>query len=116
MGSRRCAGYWVSLWSAKIQRQSSSTVQEAVLVVKSVQYGVRDHSTCSVETMPLALELHGEIEGQIGKARSQRRVWSAAIVMRQPGPQSFSKMLFGYLDHPIRHSRRIVPINLSQNE
>jgi hypothetical protein len=33
------------LWSAKIQRQSSSTVQEAVLVVKFVQYGMRHHST-----------------------------------------------------------------------
>ena len=53
-----------------------------VLVVQSVQYAVRDHSTCSVETMPLALKLHWEIAGQIGKAGPQRRVWSAAIVMR----------------------------------
>ena len=51
-------------------------------MVKSVQYGVRHHSTCSVETMPLALERHGEIQERIGKAGPQRRVWSAAIVMR----------------------------------
>ena len=63
-------------------------------MVKSVQYGVRHHSTCSVETMLLALELHREMEGQIGKAGPQRRVWSAAIVMRLPRPQSFSQMLF----------------------
>jgi hypothetical protein len=64
-------------------------------VVKSVQDGVRHNSACSVETMPLVLELHGEIQGRIGKAGSQRRVWSASIVMRQPRPQSFSKMLLG---------------------
>src|SRR5271170_3314931 len=86
----------------KTKRQSGGKVHQGVLVVKSVQYGVRDHSTCSVETMPLALELHGEIAGQIGKAGPQRRVWSAAIVMRLPGPQSFSKMLFGYRDHLIQ--------------
>ena len=64
-------------------------------MVKSVQYGVRHNSARSVETMPLALELHGEIQGWIGKAGPQRRVWSASIVMRQPRPQSFSKMLLG---------------------
>ncbi len=71
-------------------------------MVKSVQYGVRHHSTCSVETMPLALERHGEIHNLIGKAGPQRRVWSTAIVMRQPSPQCFSKMPFGYRDHPIQ--------------
>jgi hypothetical protein len=39
----------------KIKRQSGGTVHEVVLVVKSVQYGVRDYSTCSIETMSLAL-------------------------------------------------------------
>jgi hypothetical protein len=43
-------------------------------VVKSVQYGVRHNSARSVDTMPLALELHGEIQGRIGKAGPQRRV------------------------------------------
>ena len=51
-------------------------------MVKSVQYRVRHNSAWSVETMPLALELHGEIRGRIGKAGPQRRVWSASIVMR----------------------------------
>ncbi len=36
-------------------------------MVKSAQYGVRHNSTRSVETMPLALELHGEIEGRFGR-------------------------------------------------
>jgi len=71
-----------SHWSAKIQRRSRSIGQEGVLVVKSVQYGARHHSTCLVETMPLALELHGEIQDRIGKAGTQRRVWSAGIIMR----------------------------------
>ena len=71
-------------------------------MVKSVQYGARHHSTCSVETMPLALELHGEIQDRIGKAGPQRRVRSSAIVMRQPSAQSFSKMIFGYQDNPIQ--------------
>jgi hypothetical protein len=52
-------------------------------VVKSVQYGVRHHSTCAVETMPVALERHGEIHHLIGKAGPQRRVWSATIAVRQ---------------------------------
>ncbi len=64
-------------------------------MVKSVQYGVRHHSTCSVETMPLALERHGEIHHLIGKAGPQRSVWSAAIVMRSPSTQSFSQVLLG---------------------
>ena len=51
-------------------------------MVKSVQCGVRHHSTCAVETMPLALKRHGEINNLIGKAGLQRRVWSTAIVMR----------------------------------
>jgi hypothetical protein len=71
-------------------------------VLKSVQDGVRHNSARSVETMPLALELHGEIQGRIGKAGPQRRVWSASIVMRQPRPQSFSKMLLGQGDNPIQ--------------
>jgi hypothetical protein len=66
----------------KFKDSSSSTVQESVLVVKSVQYGLRHHSTWSVETMPLALEPDGEIHHLIGKAGPQRRVRSAAIVMR----------------------------------
>jgi hypothetical protein len=69
-------------WSAKIQGRSRSIGHEGVLVVKSVQYGVRHHSTCAVETMPLGLERHREIHNLIGKAGPQRRVWSAAIVMR----------------------------------
>jgi hypothetical protein len=62
-------------------------------VVKSVQCGVRHNSARSVETMPLALVLHGEIQGRVGKGGPQGRVWSALIVMWQPRPQSFSKML-----------------------
>jgi hypothetical protein len=45
------------LWSAKTPRQSSSTVQEAVLVVKSVQDGVHHHAAGPIEVMPLALHL-----------------------------------------------------------
>jgi hypothetical protein len=71
-------------------------------VVKSVQYGVRHNLACSVETMPLALELHGEIQGRIRKAGPQGRVWSALIVMREPRPQSSSKMVLGQGDNPIQ--------------
>jgi hypothetical protein len=42
-------------------------------VVKSVQYGVRHNSASSVETMPLALELHKEIQGRIGKAGPRKK-------------------------------------------
>ena len=83
-GGRSC-GRRLSTESVVVRKNSTTVRQhgpEAVLVVKSVQYGVRHHSTCSVETMPLALELHGEIDGRIGKAGPQRRVRSAAIVMR----------------------------------
>jgi hypothetical protein len=79
----------------KFKDSSSSTVQESVLAVKSVEYGLRHHSTWSVETMPLALEPDGEILNRIGKAGPQRRVRSAAIVMRSPSTQSFSQMLLG---------------------
>jgi hypothetical protein len=48
-----------ALWSAKTQPRSRSIVHEEVLVVESVQYGTRHHSTSTVETMPLALERHG---------------------------------------------------------
>jgi hypothetical protein len=71
-------------------------------MVKSVQYGARHNSARSVETMPLALELHGQIQGRIGKAGPQGRVWSASIVMRQPRPQSFLKMLLRQGDDPIQ--------------
>jgi hypothetical protein len=71
-------------------------------VLKSVQDGVCHNSARLVETMPLALELHGQIQGWIGQAGPQRRVWSASIVMRQPRPQSFSKMLLGQGDDPIQ--------------
>src|SRR5271163_5187806 len=106
----RCAGCAVSfrppqqsaLSSAKIQRQSGGAVQEGVLVVKAVQYRVHYHSTCSVETMPLALKRHGETHNLIGKAGPQRKVWSAAIVMRSPSTQSFSQMLFGEGNDPIQ--------------
>src|SRR5580692_2982598 len=81
---------------------SCSTGQEAVLVVKSVQDGVCHNSARSVDTMPLALELHGEIQGRIGKAGPQRRVRSASIVMREPRPQSFLKMFLGQGDNPIQ--------------
>ena len=40
-------------------------------MVKSVEYGVRHRSTCAVETMPLALERHGEIHHRIRKAGPQ---------------------------------------------
>jgi hypothetical protein len=40
-------------------------------MVKSVQYGVSHNSAWSVETMPLALELHRDIQGRIGKAGPQ---------------------------------------------
>jgi hypothetical protein len=62
-------------------------------VVKSVEYGVRHNSAWSVEAMPLALQMYREIQGRIGQAWPQRRVRSASIVMREPRPQSFSKML-----------------------
>ena len=51
-GSRRALlTHRAPLWSAKIQRRSSSIGHEGVLVVKSVQYGVRHYSTCSVEAI-----------------------------------------------------------------
>ena len=58
-------------------RKNSTTVtrhgHEGVLVVKSVQYGMRHHSTCSVETMPLALKRHGEIAGSDREVRAPRK-------------------------------------------
>ena len=57
---------WMARWSrpgrlcsAKILRQSCSASEEAVLVVKSVENGVRHNWAGSVETMPLALQGHG---------------------------------------------------------
>jgi hypothetical protein len=51
-------------------------------VVKSVQDGVHHQTTGSVEAMPLALQVDGQIQRWIGQAGPQGRVWSAAIVMR----------------------------------
>jgi hypothetical protein len=45
----------------KTQRPSCSAGQEAVLVVKSVQEGVRHNSARSVESVPLTLQMHAEI-------------------------------------------------------
>ena len=70
-------------------------------MVKSVQDGVCHNSARLVETMPLALELHREIQGRIRKAGPQGRVWSALIVMREPRPQSSSKMVLGQGYNPI---------------
>jgi hypothetical protein len=44
------------VWSAKTPRQSSSAVEETVLVVKSVQDGVRHYAAGPVESMPLSSE------------------------------------------------------------
>src|SRR5215472_16571507 len=56
-----------ALSSAKTQRPSCSRGQGAVLVVKSVQYGVCHNSARSVEPIPLALQMYGEIQGRMGK-------------------------------------------------
>jgi hypothetical protein len=40
--------------------------------------------------------------GRLGQAGPQGRVWSAAIVMQQPGPQGFAQMLCGQGNHPIQ--------------
>jgi hypothetical protein len=69
------------LCSAKILRQSCGIRHQAVLVMKSVQYGVRNNSAWSVETMHFALQTQAGIWQRIGKARPQRGVWSASIVM-----------------------------------
>jgi hypothetical protein len=71
-------------------------------VVKPVQDRVRHNSACSVEAMPVALQVHGKIQGWIRKAWPQRRVRSASIVMREPRPQSFLKMFLGQGDNPIQ--------------
>jgi hypothetical protein len=71
-------------------------------MVKSVQHRVRDNPTWSVETMSLALQRYGTMRGRLGQAGPQGRVWSAAIVMQQPEPQSFAKMLLGQGNHPIQ--------------
>jgi hypothetical protein len=47
------------LWSARTLRPSGRAGREAVLVVKSVQDGVRHYAAAPVEAMPLALQLHG---------------------------------------------------------
>src|SRR5512135_419194 len=47
------------LCSAKTPRSSCSAGQEAVLIVKSLQDGVRHHAAGPVEAMPLALHLRG---------------------------------------------------------
>jgi hypothetical protein len=62
-------------------------------VVKPVQDRVRHNSACSVEAMPVALQVHGKIQGWIRKAWPQRRVRSASIVMREPRPPDRSKPL-----------------------
>jgi hypothetical protein len=61
-----------------------------------------DNGAGAVETMPLTLHPYTKIQRWIGEAGAQGRVWSAAIVMREPGPQSFAQMLLGQRDHPIR--------------
>ncbi len=71
-------------------------------MMKAVQDKVRHNSARSVEAMSLALQMHEEIQGRIGQAWPQRRVRSATIVMREPRPQSFSKMLLGQRDYPIQ--------------
>ena len=75
-----------NLCSAKIPRHSCSVRHEAVLMVKSVQDGASHNSACSVETMPMALQIHGESWRRIGKSWPQGRVWSASVVMREPRP------------------------------
>jgi hypothetical protein len=58
------------VWSAKTPRPSSSTVQEAVLVVKPVQDGVHHHAAGPIEVMPLALHLHRAVPARNGKTGS----------------------------------------------
>jgi hypothetical protein len=55
------------LCSAKMMRQSCSMSQSAILVVKSVQDGVRHDSAWPVESMPMALPMHVGICGESGR-------------------------------------------------
>jgi hypothetical protein len=58
------------LWSAKTLRPSGRAGREAVLMVKSVQDGVRHDAAGPVEAMPLALHLHGAMPARNGQAGS----------------------------------------------
>jgi hypothetical protein len=58
------------LSSAKTQRPSGRAVQEAVLVVKSVQYRTRHHVAGLVEAMPLTLHLRVAMQARNRKAGS----------------------------------------------
>ncbi len=103
------------LWSAKIQRRSRGIGQEGVLVVKSIQYGVRHHSTCSVETMPLALERHGEITSDREGRAPMKSVVGRDCNALAKHPEFFADAAqIGMIQS--RHSRRRVPISLSQSE
>jgi hypothetical protein len=65
-----CFMAWMKCGPAKTPRQSSSTVQEAVLVVKPVQDGVHHHAAGPIEVMPLALHLHRAVPARNGKTGS----------------------------------------------
>ena len=58
------------LWSAKTERPSGRAGRAAVLMVKSVQDGVRHDAAGPVEAMPLTLHLHGAMLTRNGKAGS----------------------------------------------
>jgi hypothetical protein len=68
--SSRSRGERKQVWSAKTPGRSSSAVQEAVLVVKSVQDGVPHHAAGLIEAMPLTLHLHRAMPAWNGKTGS----------------------------------------------
>jgi hypothetical protein len=101
--------------SAKTRARSCGVVQEAALVVKSVQDGVLHDRSGPVEAMLLALHVDRKIQRWIGEPRPQGRVWSAAIVMRSPRGRVRRRCSSVNGISQSRHSRRSVPMSLSQS-
>jgi hypothetical protein len=65
---------------------------------------------------PMAARKRPEVIGRaIRDAWSQARVWPPSVVVHDPLLEDPSQVILGHRDHPIQHSRRIVPIRRSQN-
>ena len=85
----------------KISAGLSRAGHEAVLLVQSVEEGVRRKSAGAVEATPLALQGHRKMPSRLGGAGAKGRVWPATIVMHLPRPQGSLQMFLGQRNHPI---------------
>jgi len=91
-------------------RRSGRARGDRIFVVQSVQDGMSENGSWSVEPMPMQLQMRRQL--RLRNARPQRGVWSASIIMDPPLHEGLVQVSFAQRDDPkggagrVRHRGR----------